>query len=54
MSKDFMKHNTMMDYTAYDIECGCYTPKHEHQFKKIFRRTARKNAKKALDKQFGM
>ena len=52
MTKDFMKRDTMIGYTAYDIGCGCYTPKHERQLKKIFKRTARRNAKKALDKQF--
>jgi hypothetical protein len=54
MTKDFMTRDTMMSYTAYDIGCGCYTSKHERQFKKMFKRAARRNAKKALDKQFGM
>lgn len=54
MTKDFMKRDTMIDYTAYDIGCDCYIPKHEHQLKKIFKRAARRKAKKVLDKQFGL
>lgn len=50
MTKDYMKSATKMDFTAYDIGCGCYTPKHQTQLKKIFRRKARRNLKKALDK----
>ena len=54
MTKDFMKRDTMIGYTAYDIGCDCYTPKHEHQLKKMFKRAARRKAKKVLDKQFGL
>ena len=54
MTKDFLKRDTMMGYTAFDIGCGCVTHKHEKQLKQILKRKARRNAKKALDKQFGM
>lgn len=52
MTKDFMKRDTMIGYTVYDIGCSCYTPKYTHQLKKMFKRAARRNAKRALDKQF--
>ena len=48
MSNDWMKRKTIVNYTAYDIGCGCYTAKHERQFKKMFKRAARRTDKTAL------
>mgnify|MGYP007122088432 CR=1 FL=1 len=50
MTKDFMKSATMMDFTAFDIKCGCYTPKHQAQLMKKIRRSARRNYKNSLKK----
>ena len=54
MTKDFMKRDTMMGYTAYDIGCASVRYRQQTQIKKMFKCAARRNAKKALDKQFGM
>lgn len=50
MTKDYMKRATMMDFTAFDIKCGCYTPKHQGQLMKKIRRIARRNYKQSLAK----
>ena len=52
MTKDYMKRDTMMVYTVYDLSCHCWTPKHEKFLRNIAKRKARRNAKQALDKQF--
>ena len=50
MTKDYMKKATMMDFTAFDIKCGCYTPKHQRQLMKKIRRSARHNYRQSLVK----
>jgi len=50
MTKDWMRSATMMDYTAFDIGCGCYTPKHEKELVKKFKRSARRIDKNSLKK----
>lgn len=50
MTKDYMKSATMMDFTAFDIKCGCYTPKHQAELIKKMRRSARRTAKNNLKK----
>ena len=50
MTKDYMRSATMINYTAFDIGCGCYTPKHETELKKTFRRSARRIEKNSLKK----
>ena len=50
MTKDWMRSATMMNYTAFDIGCGCYTSKHEGELKKKFRRAVRRTDKNSLKK----
>ena len=50
MTRDYMRRGTMMDWTAFDIGCGCYTPKHQAELKKRFRRSVRRTGKNSLKK----
>ena len=50
MTKDYMKSATMMDFTAFDIKCDCYTPKHQQALIKKIRRSARRTYKNNLKK----
>ena len=50
MTNDWLKRATEVNYTAYDIGCGCYSRKFERNLKNTFKRSARRTAKNSLKK----
>lgn len=47
---DNMKKATLMDYTAWDLNSKWVAVKNRQKLEKIFKRKARRKAKKELDK----
>ena len=50
MTKDYMKRNTYLDYTAFDIHYAAFKRGQERKLKKMIRRKVRRNDKMIVKK----